>query len=279
MKKIKYIIAVLAIFICIACSIKKDDLEGAVIYTTSYPINYITTYLYADYGEIASIYPIDSDPNTYKLNDTQYRNYAKGDLFIYNGLTSEKEIAKELMNKNGNLLIIDVTYGLNDDISYDDLWINPSNYLIVAKNIKTNLSENVKSIFIVDEINKKYADFEEKLSLIDARLHSLAKTANNNSKTIVIANEKFSFLENYGFVIVNLADDSINKNNKLDNIKSYFKTGKYKYILAEESQKNDELLTSLKGTILSVNNFNGIDEKDYFNYMTSFVDQIETIVS
>ena len=29
-----------------SCSIKKDDLEGATIYTTVYPVNYLVKYLY-----------------------------------------------------------------------------------------------------------------------------------------------------------------------------------------------------------------------------------------
>ena len=261
------------------CSFKNDDLEGATIYTTIYPINYITNYLYSDYGTISSIYPIDSDPSTYKLNDKQYKNYSKGNLFIYNGLSNEKQIAKELLNKNSNLLIIDVTYGLDDSNSNTDLWINPNNYLIVAKNIKSNLQEYLKSKYIIESIDKKYAEFEEKISLIDARLHSLAKEANNKNKVIVIADKTYSFLANYGFNVIDLSDENIEKNNRLENIKNNFKTTKYKYILAQEGQEKTELIESLKGTVLTNKDFNGKDEKDYFNYMTSFVNQIETIVS
>ena len=71
----------------------------------------------------------------------------------------------------------------------------------------------------------------------------------------------------------------MNKNNRLDNIKSNFKTTKYKYIIARENQELSELVSSLKGTILTNKDFNGIDEKDYFNYMTNFIDQLETVVS
>ena len=80
LKIIRLLSIACAILICISCSIRMDDLENAKIYTTIYPINYITTYLYSDYSEISSIYPKDSDPATYKLNDAQYNNYSKADL-------------------------------------------------------------------------------------------------------------------------------------------------------------------------------------------------------
>ena len=43
MKKVIHII--MSILICLiitSCSIKTDDLEGATVYTTVYPINYLT---------------------------------------------------------------------------------------------------------------------------------------------------------------------------------------------------------------------------------------------
>ena len=111
-----------------SCSIKKDDLEGATIYTTVYPVNYLVKYLYNDYGEISSIYPKDCDLNTYKLTGKQITNYANANLFVYNGLTKEKEIAKTLLNKNKNLLIIDVSYGLSYENDPAELWLSPVSY-------------------------------------------------------------------------------------------------------------------------------------------------------
>ena len=99
-KVLIFILGILIILFASSCSLKKDDLENAVIYTTVYPINYLTKYLYSDYGNITSIYPKDADLNNYKLTDKRLANYAKADLFIYNGLTNEKEIAKKLLNKN-----------------------------------------------------------------------------------------------------------------------------------------------------------------------------------
>ena len=49
LKNIKYGLMALLLFVLFfatSCSIQTDDLEGATIYTTVYPINFLTEYLY-----------------------------------------------------------------------------------------------------------------------------------------------------------------------------------------------------------------------------------------
>ena len=89
------------------CSLTKDSLEDASIYTTVYPIEYLTEFLYSDYADIDSIYPNGADITTYELTEKQLESYARSDLFIYNGLGNEKNIAKDMININDDLLIID----------------------------------------------------------------------------------------------------------------------------------------------------------------------------
>ena len=204
-----------------SCSIKKDDLEGATIYTTVYPVNYLVKYLYNDYGEISSIYPKDCDLNTYKLTGKQITNYANANLFVYNGLTKEKEIAKTLLNKNKNLLIIDVSYGLSYENDPAELWLSPKNYLMLAKNIKENLTNYLTSKYIIEEVNKNYADFEEKISLMDANLRSIANEAQSNGKYTIVASSKvFNFLKSYGFDVISLDDaDNLKENKYIDSKK------------------------------------------------------------
>ena len=149
----KILILALMVFITCSCSIKKDDLEGATIYTTVYPIKYITNYLYGPYSTINSIYPKDCDLNSFKLTKKQIEYYADSNLFIYNGLTNEKEIAKSLINKNKDLLIIDVSYGLNVDNDSEELWLSPKNYLMLAKNIKDNLTNYLTSKYIIEQVD------------------------------------------------------------------------------------------------------------------------------
>ena len=98
-KTIKLITLIVTVLLLSSCY-EKNNLEDAQINTTVYPIEFLTRYLYQDNAEIASIYPAGVDIETYELNKKQIKEYSKADLFIYNGLTTEKEIAKELINKN-----------------------------------------------------------------------------------------------------------------------------------------------------------------------------------
>lgn len=115
--------------------------------------------MYKDYGTIESIYPSGADVFNYELTDKQIKKYAKSDLFIYNGLSNEKTIAKNLINKNKNLLIIDVSNGLSYKNGVKELWMSPNNYLMLAKNIKDYLKEYLESQIISDYVEKNIKSY------------------------------------------------------------------------------------------------------------------------
>ena len=279
----KILILALMVFITCSCSIKKDDLEGATIYTTVYPIKYITNYLYGSYSTINSIYPKDCDLNSFKLTKKQIEYYANSNLFIYNGLTNEKEIAKSLINKNKDLLIIDVSYGLNVDNDSEELWLSPKNYLMLAKNIKDNLTNYLTSKYIIEQVNNNYSDFEEKISLMDANLRSIAAQADDKN-TIVTNSSTLNFLKDYGFNVISLQDEDNLKEIRLNNIKNKFKSGKYKYILCIDKEINNDVITELvdnyKAQTIIVDSLTlSLDEDDYFNIMNKFIENIKTVLS
>ena len=279
----KILILALMVFITCSCSIKKDDLEGATIYTTVYPIKYITNYLYGSYSTINSIYPKDCDLNSFKLTKKQIEYYANSNLFIYNGLTNEKEIAKSLINKNKDLLIIDVSYGLNVDNDSEELWLSPKNYLMLAKNIKDNLTNYLTSKYIIEQVDNNYSDFEEKISLMDANLRSIAAQADDKN-TIVTNSSTLNFLKDYGFNVISLQDEDNLKEIRLNNIKNKFKSGKYKYILCIDKEINNDVITDLvdnyKAQTVIVDSLTlSLDEDDYFNIMNKFIENIKTVLS
>ena len=272
--------AIVTILLTSSCSLKKDDLENATIYTTVYPINYLTKYLYGDYGTISSIYPKDCNLESYTLTDKQIKNYAKADLFIYNGLTNEKEIAKKLLNKNKDMLIIDVSYGLTLNNDSTELWLSPNNYLMLAKNIKDNLKEYLTSKMIIETIDKNFKQFEENISIMDAMLHSYGNSAKENNKNIVItSNNTFKYLENYGFNVISLADSANLKDIKLNAIKNNFKAKRYKYILTlttdEDNDVIKDLVNNYGATLMKVDPLTISLDDDYFNIMTEVIEIIK----
>ena len=90
MKKLFSIFIVLTLAFMSTGCIKRDNMEDITIYTTNYPTEYITKRLYGDYSRVKSIYPDGVNINDYELTNKQIEDYSSADLFIFNGLSNEK---------------------------------------------------------------------------------------------------------------------------------------------------------------------------------------------
>lgn len=268
---------------------KRDSLEGVKIYTTVYPIEYLTEQLYGNNSTVLSIYPDGANVNEYKLTKKQIKDYSKAGIFIYNGLSDEKKIAKDFINANNKIKIIDVSYGLNYDNGIEELWMSPNNYLMLATTIKNNLEEYITSKYIIEEIEDNYRPLQENISKMDAELRTIASSARDKgSETIVVSDNMFKYLENYGFNIISLSNEEDTSENNLNTIKSNFKGKKYKYILTIKGKENSDLVNDLKNnygaTLLEVNTMTSLttdDRKDNSNYdllMKEYIEYIRQIV-
>ena len=267
--------------------IKRDDMENIDIYTTIYPINYIIERLYGNYSTINSIYPTGVDIDNYEFTDKQLNDFANGTLFIYNGLSNEKQVARKLININKELKIIDVAYGLKNEYGDDDsseLWLSPNNYLMLATTLKNNLIDYIDNNYIKDEIEKNYKKLQEELSLIDAEMRTIASSSAQKSKnTIIVAQNSLKYLENYGFNVISL-EDSKNYTNQL---KSNFDSETYKYIFSLDGKTNDkvdDLVKNHKAQIVTVNTMKVLSDEevknneDYINITRTFIKNLSDVV-
>ena len=136
MKKfIKLLCLGLALVFISGCE-SKDSMEDITIYTSMYPIEYVTKQLYGEHANVLSFYPSDVNPYEYKLTAKQIKDYSSSDLIIYNGLDTEKDYIAGMLNKNKKLKIIDATAKIEYTNSMDELWINPSTMLTIANNTR-----------------------------------------------------------------------------------------------------------------------------------------------
>ena len=267
--------------------IKRDDMENINIYTTIYPINYIIERLYGNYSTINSIYPTGVDIDNYEFTDKQLNDFSEGTLFIYNGLSNEKQVARKLININRELKIIDVAYGLKNEYGDDDsseLWLSPNNYLMLATTLKNNLIDYIDNNYIKDEIEKNYKKLQEELSLIDAEMRTIASSSQQKGKnTIVVAQNSLKYLENYGFTVISL-EDSKNYTNQL---KANFDSETYKYIFSLDGKTNDkvdDLVKNHKAQIVKVNTMKVLSEEeeknneDYINITRTFIKNLSDVV-
>ncbi len=286
MKKIIYSF-ILGVLLLLASGC--NNLENANIYTTTYPIEYLANTLYSDHSTASSIYPDGADVENYTLTEKQTDNFSKGTLFIYNGTTVEKQIANTLVKKNKNLKIIDAAYALKYDYGVEELWLSPSNYLMLAANIKDSLQEQIGSKYINAEIENKYKTLEETLSIMDAEIRSIAKNAKKRNNHILIADSNtFKYLENYGFKVISLEDYTLNTS-PLASLKSNFKAGTYKYVLTKKGVDESAILKDLKkdtsAVSMPVDFMNTLSEdsrkanETYLTIMKQYIANLKTIAN
>lgn len=278
----KGFLLVLAIFLTTGCSLTKDSLEDATIYTTVYPIGYLTEFLYSDYAEVDSIYPNGADVSNYELTEKQLREYAKSDLFIYNGLGNEKNIAKDMININDNLLIIDVSNGLNYTYGIEELWMSPNNYLMLAKNIKDYLIEYLESTTIIDYVKGKYDELAEILSLKDADLRAIGKEARENgTNTLIVSNDVFKYLENYGFEVISLDEETVTEST-LNSVRDEFDEGTYDTIIVLDDNYTDSInsiIGDYEANTIDVSSMASFVEgsSDYITVIQQFIDDLRNL--
>ena len=285
MKKIKYLLIIfLGVIFLTGCSFFGDNLDGATIYVTNYPIKYLVESFYKDHADIKSIYPSDVDTTTYTLTDKQIRDYSKANMFVYNGLTNEKKLAKDFISKNDDLLILDVSYGLSYEYSTEELWLSPNNYLMLAKNVRDSFLEYLTNETIKEEINEHYTKLSETLSIMDADLRSIGSNAAANNKNIIlVSNKAYKYLKNYGFNVICLEDEAYSTNDAMKTIQNNYKGKKYAALIYDPNDKSelvDKLLKENESKAIPLSKMTyKITDDDYISTLQQFLDLLKNLTS
>ncbi len=256
------------------------------IYTTVYPIEFLAENLYGENMNINSIFPDGSNPDEYKLTNKQLTDYSLGSIFIYNGLTNEKAIAQKLINKNNKLKIIDVSYGLSLEDSVEELWLSPSNFLMLSSTVKDNLIEILNSKYATETIEENYKELQTEVSQMDAELRIIA--ANVENPTLIVDSNIFNFLKKYGYNVISLEDEENLTPNSLATIQKSFQNGTYKYILTRDDKTQNEIVSNLidnyKAQAVPMKVMSTIKEEDrenkenYYTLMQTNIENIRNVI-
>ena len=282
MKKI--IIVFITLFFISGCSLfKRDEMENISIITTNYTLEYVVNYLYGDNSLVSSIYPDGVDIDNYTFTEKQIKDYSKKDLFVYMGVTSDSDQAVTFLNNNNKIKIIDATYGMNYKYTADELWLNPSNLLMITQNIKNGLGEYITSTYLLKNIDSLYDELKVKLSNLDAEYKTSIENA--PEKTIVVNSDNLLFLEKYELNVISLDENNTNYERNLALFKSYLRqeTIKYLYIyenapLTEEVKK---IIEDNSVETLDIKNLKNITDEerdqneDYFTIMYNNLEEIK----
>ena len=261
-------------------------IEKAKILTTTYALQYLAEKLAINPENVTTIYPAGVNTDEYTLTDKQINTFAKkNSIFVYNGLTKERKIALSLINTNKNLVVVDCSKGMNIINDGEELFISPSNYLMLAQNMKNDFIEQTTSRVTKEEIEKKYEKLKLTISTYDASLKEIASLAQN--KTIVVGNDALLFLEKYGFDVLSVENKDNGTKNDMQAAKEAIKNKQATYVFVLSTDEETDNVKKLieagaqKIVVTSMKNLSEADKNSNVNYetiMTSFIENIRTEV-
>lgn len=283
MKKYFKLFMVLVTFTILTGCFKKDNLENITIYTTAYPTEYIASLLYGEHSTIKSIYPDNIDINSYSLTDKQLKDYSKTDMYIFNGLSKEKDYLVNMLEYHNDLMIIDATQSIEIDYSDSELWIDPSNFLMVASNIKNGLLEYISNHYLKEEIQNNYDELKMKISNIDATLKLMS--SNSNYTTLIVDDNALKFLEKYGFTIISIQDSEGLTQKVKNEVYNLIESNKVDYIYTLDAENLSDIVKEFQVNtdvkILELHKIDNLTDKqrseneDYISLLNNNIDLLK----
>lgn len=279
MKKIKILLMIFVLFSLTGC-LKNDSMEDISISTSVYPIEYVVNTLYGEHSTITSIYPNDSEIIDFEVTDVLLEQYSDNELFIFNGLSNEKNYVKSMLKNNKDLKIIDITSNMQFDYSIEELWLDPNNLLTIANNIRMGFNEYIKSTYLINEINDNYENLKIELTSLDGKYYSTVKNSSNN--TVIVSDNAFKYLEKYGINVISLDTDTYTQKD-ISNAKEALNNGDCNYIYMKYGEENNEIINDIinntNAKVLELytmtNLYNVNVEKN--NYMTLMNQNLENL--
>jgi len=265
---------------------KKDSLEDITIYTSAYPIEYIVNNLYGEHSTVNSIYPNNIQIEEYSLTDKQLKDYSKSHMFIFNGISKEKDYLIDMFEHNKDLMIIDATQSIEVDYNSTELWMDPSNFLMISSNVKNGLLEYISNHYLKEEIEKNYDDLKIKISNLDATLKLMS--SNSNYTTIIVDNNALKFLEKYGFTVISVEETESLTQKVKNEVYSLIEGNKVDYIYTLDKENLSDIVKEIEvntdAKILELHKLDNLTDKerseneDYISLLSKNIDLLKNEV-
>jgi len=276
-KKMMLTCLLFAITVLSACSnnsTEEPNKEGVLsVYTTVYPLMYLTEQIGGEYVDVQSVYPAGADEHTFEPTQKNIINMAKSDLFLYIGHNLEGFVsnAKSILEDEGvkmaaigeRLDLEHIKSATNEDEagydheqeeahdhekdSADDhadhnhgdvdphIWLDPLLTIDMATEIKNEL---------VQLMPEQETSFEENYQQLVTKLEELndafIETAEHATKhEIIVSHAAYGYWEQrYGIeeiAVSGLSSSSEPSQKQLQNIMETAKEHDIKYVLFEQN--------------------------------------------
>ena len=164
----------------------------------------------------------------------------------------------------------------------EELWLDPSNLLMMAQNIKTGFKEYTNNYYLNNDIQENYEKLKVEASNLDAKIKQTV--SNSDVKAIVVSDDLFKYLEKYGLTVYSLDPDTVTSKT-IGDVKTLIDNGDIDYIFVKE---NEDLNKTLKDIVaetgvetLSWHTLSNITEsqrsanEDYFSLMNDNVEMLK----
>ncbi len=282
MKKITILLMMTVLSFYATGCFKRDNLEDIDIYATAYPIEYIVERLYGAHSTVYSIYPDGVNINDYTLTDKQILDYSKASLFVFNGLSSEKDYVIPMFNHNKNLRIIDTSLTMEYSYGIEELWLDPSNFLMLAQNVRDGLEEYINNHYLKNDIEEQYEQLKIEVSNLDAKIKLMMDSSDN--KTLIVSNDVFKFLEKYGFTVISLEENEDLTEKKIADVTALIDSGENSYIFTLQNEEINDTIKEIQEktdveliTLHSLSNLTDEERNDNQNYLSLMNNNIELL--
>ncbi len=278
MKKFK-LLAIAIIFIVTGCFNNKS-MNNINITTTAYPIEYVVDKLYGEHSNIKSIYPKDAETINFEVTNVLLEQYNDTDIFIFNGLSSEKDYVKYMSDNNKNLMIIDTTSNIPFEYSIEELWLDPNKLLTIANKTRKGFKEYINTKVLLNEVDNNYEKLKIELTSLDGRYYSATKMASND--TIIVSDDAFLFLQKYGINVISIDPDT-SKERTINKAKDLIKNKEVKYLFIKYKDSNEKINSFIKETgvdtleLYTMTNLQDLnmDQNDYITLMNQNLENLK----
>ena len=161
----------------------------------------------------------------------------------------------------------------------EELWLDPSNFLMMAQNIKNGFREYIGNYYLNNDIDKNYEKLKLDASNLDAKIKNTVEKSNN--KVIVTSSKVFKFLEKYGLTVY-VIDSAESKDFEI--VSDLISTGKVKNIFVKDNEEINSTVKSLINntkvetqtwyTLSTISSENRNANEDYFTLMNENIDNL-----
>ncbi|MCF6462627.1 zinc ABC transporter substrate-binding lipoprotein ZnuA [Clostridium sp. Cult1] len=275
MRKI-IIIFILLILLITGCSPKgnsnKTVGEKPIVYTSFYPLYFLTNEIGRDNIDVRMVIPIGVDSHDYEPSMKQLKGLEEADIFIYNGAGFEAWVDKLI----GTIVDEEKTLRASDEVELIEIsgtvdphiWLNPENMNSIGEKIKDRLTSLDKEN--KDEYEKNFKDLSSRLKTLDNQF--LEELTIKKKDTILVSHSAFAYMaKRYDFEQISVAGISPEQEpspRTIANIIEIVEEEGYEYIFLETlaNPKTVEIIAeeaNLKTLVL--NPIEGLTEEEVNN--------------